>query len=156
MERCSKTSRAFPWSGFVRFHLQTARCDHLFQPFDYQQFPSFVLFEGDLVIKVTRLKRDFISIDSLLLLLAKYNGFVETCKLPFLSLIYKSFLFAFALEWDRLYVRLNADLLISDIQHRMLAYNRFILSNKVLNMERERLRVFALLNRVFEPVCHFL
>lgn len=39
---------------------------------------------------------------------------------------------------------------------RMLAYNRFILSNKVLNMERERLRVFALLNRVFEPVCHFL
>lgn len=54
----------------------------------------------------------------LLPLLAKYNGFVETCKLPFLSLIYKSFLFAFALEWDRLYVRLNADLLISDIQHR--------------------------------------
>lgn len=65
-------------------------------------------------MKVTRLKRDFISIDSLSLLLTKYTDFVETCKLLFLSLIYKNFLFAFTLEWDRLYVRLNADLFITD------------------------------------------
>lgn len=72
----------------------------------------FVLFEGVLVIKVMMFKWDFISIDSLLLFLVKYNGFVEICKLFFLFLIYKSFLFVFVLEWDRFYVWLNVDLFI--------------------------------------------